>query len=339
MGQNPASSTQADATVGGTPARPVVLFVDDEQRILNTMRIMFRRHYEVLTASGGEEALALIKERPVDVLVSDQRMPGMSGFELLREARHVRPGAMRILLTGYSDLNAIVGSINEGEIFRYINKPWANDHLQSVVAQAAETARDITVMDKAELLASSPDDHKQAAPQPPVRHENEPPPPILLLDDDRESVNHLRGILGDEYELHHASSIDAGLDLLQRHGIGVLVVETEVGGEGVAQLLGLLKQKHPAVVTVVLTGRSDADVAIRLINEGQIYRFLIKPARERMFKLALNSALLRHKTLLGNPNLNKRYQVEEKPKSEVSGKLMDRIGKIRILFGNNGAAA
>src|SRR3546814_8276602 len=68
-------------------------------------------------------------------------MPGMTGIELLRTARELNPNAMRILLTGYSDLNAIIGSINEGEIFRFINKPWSNDDLTTTVARAVSTAR------------------------------------------------------------------------------------------------------------------------------------------------------------------------------------------------------
>src|SRR3546814_7790448 len=68
-------------------------------------------------------------------------MPGMTGIELLRTARELNPNAMRILLTGYSDLNAIIGSINEGEIFRFINKPWSNDDLTTTVARAVSAAR------------------------------------------------------------------------------------------------------------------------------------------------------------------------------------------------------
>src|SRR5690349_6712059 len=94
-----------------------VLFVDDEPRVLSTMRMLFRNHYEMFFAESGQAALDLLAKQTVDVIVSDQRMPGMTGIEMLRSARERNPHAMRILLTGYSDLNAIIGSINEGEIF------------------------------------------------------------------------------------------------------------------------------------------------------------------------------------------------------------------------------
>src|SRR3546814_612323 len=118
-----------------------VLFVDDEPRVLTTMRILFRARYELFFAESGAAALELLKTQPIDVIVSDQRMPGMTGIELLRTARELNPNAMRILLTGYSDLNAIIGSINEGEIFRFINKPWSNDDLTTTVARAVSAAR------------------------------------------------------------------------------------------------------------------------------------------------------------------------------------------------------
>src|SRR5689334_22428918 len=101
-----------EPSVGQTippPGRARVLFVDDEESILTTMRIMFRRHYDVLLANNGEQALQLLRNNDVDVLVSDQRMPGMMGVEVLREARAIRPRTMRVLLTGYSDFSAIIG--------------------------------------------------------------------------------------------------------------------------------------------------------------------------------------------------------------------------------------
>src|SRR5262245_43868465 len=134
-----------EAPVGQTIPHPSgqrarLLFVDDEESILTTMRIMFRRHYEVLLASNGEQALELLRNNDVDVLISDQRMPGMMGVEVLREARGIRPRTMRVLLTGYSDFSAIIGSINEGEVYRFVHKPWSNAEFQSIIAQAVEAA-------------------------------------------------------------------------------------------------------------------------------------------------------------------------------------------------------
>jgi serine/threonine-protein kinase len=114
-----------------------VLFVDDEERILRAETI-FRNKYHVLTARNGQEALEFIGKFRIPVIVSDQRMPGMLGVELLRRSRDVSPDSVRILLTGYSDLASIVGSINEGEVYRFVNKPWDNQELQQVMAEAVE---------------------------------------------------------------------------------------------------------------------------------------------------------------------------------------------------------
>src|SRR5690606_21386939 len=109
--------------------------------ILRTLALAFGARYRVLTANSGREAVELLRDNPVQVVVSDQRMPQMTGVEVLREAREMQPAAMRILLTGYAELTSIVGSINDGEIFRYVQKPWQLDTLRDTIAEAVEIAR------------------------------------------------------------------------------------------------------------------------------------------------------------------------------------------------------
>ncbi len=120
--------------------RGTLLFVDDERRVLTSMRAMFRREYEVLLANSGQEALDLLNDHEVDVIVSDQRMPGMTGVEVLKAVKQRAPNAMRILLTGYADLKAIEASINEGEVFRYLTKPCAGEELKEAIGLAAGIA-------------------------------------------------------------------------------------------------------------------------------------------------------------------------------------------------------
>jgi DNA-binding NtrC family response regulator len=120
--------------------RGTVLFVDDERRVLTSMRAMFRRDYEVLLANSGQEAIDLLRDHMVDVIVSDQRMPGMTGVEVLKAVKRLAPNAMRILLTGYADLKAIEASINEGEVFRYLTKPCPSEELKEAIGLAADIA-------------------------------------------------------------------------------------------------------------------------------------------------------------------------------------------------------
>ena len=97
------------ATIAGPGVPPRVLFLDDDERILKTLKALFRSRYDVLTTTEGQIALEYMKQGHVHVVVSDQRMPGMTGVEFLRKAKEISPNTIRILLTGYSDLTAIVG--------------------------------------------------------------------------------------------------------------------------------------------------------------------------------------------------------------------------------------
>lgn len=115
-----------------------VLFVDDEEGNLKAFRSTFRREMEIHTASSGPEALAILEREPIHVIVSDQRMPGMSGSDLLAIARKRFPRSMRILLTGYADLEAVIAAVNQGGIHAYATKPWDANDLMLRIQQAYE---------------------------------------------------------------------------------------------------------------------------------------------------------------------------------------------------------
>ena len=301
-------------------AKARVLFVDDEPRVLTTMRMLFRAHYEVYFAEGGTQALELLRKQPVDVVVSDQRMPGMSGIELLRAARDLNPNAMRILLTGYSDLNAIIGSINEGEIFRFVNKPWSNDDLSTTVARAVTAAR-----------ASAAVTAKAGETPTPVL--TGPLPAVLVMDDDERVPAQIQAILGKECRVFGATTMSEAVDLLEREHIGVVISDTRVQDHPVVNLISTLKQHHPELVSVILTERADAGAAIDLINQGQIYRFITKPIIDNACKITVNSALKQHERLKESPELHQRYEVaqtpEPPPPTSGSGRLLDRIRSLR----------
>jgi DNA-binding NtrC family response regulator len=129
--------TRQDISSGN---KPRLLFVDDEQRVLNSMRIMFKRQFELFLASSGAEAIQIIKHEDIDVIVADHRMPQMTGVDVLTQVRALSPRTVRILLTGYADLDAVEGSINDGEVFRFLTKPCAPDHLRETIALAAKLA-------------------------------------------------------------------------------------------------------------------------------------------------------------------------------------------------------
>lgn len=117
--------------------QPKVLFVDDEPQILEALSQLFEATYDVYTAVGGEAALAMMKQLPdLAVVVSDQRMPGMKGVDVLAAAQRYVPHATRILLTGFADADAVLDSVNVSAIFRYVKKPWKPSELEEVMRLA-----------------------------------------------------------------------------------------------------------------------------------------------------------------------------------------------------------
>lgn len=115
-----------------------LLIVDDEAPNIRLLERLFRQDYFCLTASSGEEAIQLLDQHDVAVIVSDQRMPKMSGLELLKRSADRRPHMVRILLTGYTDLEPLVEAVNCGLVYMYVSKPWSNEDLKLRVIRAVE---------------------------------------------------------------------------------------------------------------------------------------------------------------------------------------------------------
>lgn len=136
---------------------PVILFVDDEPSILAaSRRIFLEEPVEVITACGGEEALAMLRERDVAVIVSDNMMPGMTGIQFLEKSKLIAPDAMRILMTGYADIQAAIDAINRGGVFRFLTKPWDNDHFRKTVLEGIREHHVVVALksaDEAKLLS------------------------------------------------------------------------------------------------------------------------------------------------------------------------------------------
>lgn len=115
-----------------------VLYVDDEPNNLLAFQAGFRRYYEIYTANTVAEGLKILNENEIEVIIADQRMPKTTGVEFFNIIRKVNPDPVRILLTGYTDIEAIIDAINKGEIFRYIKKPWDEMELMTAIKNAHE---------------------------------------------------------------------------------------------------------------------------------------------------------------------------------------------------------
>ncbi len=120
------------------PRQPVLLVVDDEPANLQKLKRTFVAEYRVLEAASGEEAFAIAGREDVDLVITDQKMPRMSGIELLKRILKIKPDVMRIVLTGYTEVEDLIHAINDGHVYRYITKPWDPVELRIVVRQALE---------------------------------------------------------------------------------------------------------------------------------------------------------------------------------------------------------
>jgi len=126
--------------VTGSPAPTAVLYVDDEEHNLMAFRAAFRRQFTVHTSTSGREALAILRQHPIPIVVTDQRMPDMTGVQFLEAIIPEFPDTIRMILTGFSDVDAIIKAINTGRVYRYVTKPWDEQELLMTLRGAAALA-------------------------------------------------------------------------------------------------------------------------------------------------------------------------------------------------------
>jgi response regulator RpfG family c-di-GMP phosphodiesterase len=115
-----------------------ILYVDDEENNLVSFKATFRLKYNVMIASSADAAIKILESKPVEIIITDQRMPQMTGIEFLEKIIDKYPDPIRILLTGYADMNAVIDAVNKGKIFHYLSKPWSEQELNETIKKAFE---------------------------------------------------------------------------------------------------------------------------------------------------------------------------------------------------------
>ena len=292
--------------------RPAALFVDDEERVLNALSYLFRDLYEIETATSGAQALERMRERRFHVLVSDQRMPEMPGVELLRQAKDAAPGTVRLLLTGYSDLAAIVGSVNEGEVFRFVSKPWQEEDLCATVAEAVDVA--------IALEAAA------AGPAPAL-----PPNASVLVLGDAALGRAVRELAKNAYKVHDAADTESALEVLAAEEIAALVCDLDGAGDPAA-LLRILKEQSPQTQLIATSAAADSELIIGLINEARICRFLRRPVNFSLLQGALATALQRYARLARSPGLLRTESAKAGKRGAAENFILGRLKSIGGRF-------
>ncbi|MCB1875832.1 MAG: response regulator [Chromatiales bacterium] len=254
------------------PAKPALLFVDDEVRILRSMVALFRPDYDVFTAGSGVEALEALDHNDVNVIVCDQRMPYMSGVETLAQARKISPQTIRILLTGYTDLNTALVTANEADVFQYVHKPWDNHSFRKVIDQAVHVPTTEAQIAHPEIARNLPWS-------------------ILILDEDHSVYTPIKARFAGQFDIHQAGSIPEALSFVMIHNIAVVVADNYVSGQSTLEFLTILRKDHPNIVTIVVSDSHDEPLVTQLINQTHTFRILPKPIRPSRLVHSVEEAL------------------------------------------------
>ena len=302
-------------------SKPTVLLIDDEERIVRSLRMLFFSGYNVRVTTDPHEAINILREERVHVIVSDQRMPLMQGSELLRIARETSPATMRILLTGYSDLNASIASVNEGEVFRYLMKPWDAAEVKKVVAEAAAIAEASFAV---QLHTDVPVDIATAKPR------------VLIMDHDESTAKTVHETLGDRCEIIWASDAQHAMEELAKQDVSVVVSDLMLGETNVGYILKTIKQLNPQTQCIVVTSFSDTSRLIELINQAQITRFLPKPVNKGILARNLETMLERFHAIRSQPALQNRQTVapiSDPQEKLLAGNFMGLLGRLRARIG------
>lgn len=269
-----------------------IAFIDDESRVLRTLKMQFKRQYTVFATTDPDEYLRIIDEHNIHVAISDQRMPKMSGVDILRQVKQRSPRTVRILLTGYADLSSIVASLNQGEIYRYLTKPWKTDELNQTVQRAVEYAQVLETVDTKQLDS--------------VSDNSSPVGRVLLLTTSPNLSEKVQAQLGSQYHITCKDSIAQAVQTLSNDEVmrdyHVLVVDLDAEQDN-ENMLATLQKKLPYLVVVALTSQHDSQRLIRMINERQVYRSIPKPITPALLQATVSQAFARHHVLAAEPKL------------------------------------
>jgi len=301
-----------------TGAKKNVLFVDDEEAIVNSLKLLFRRQkkFNVITTTNQQEALDIVDQNEIHVVVSDMRMPGMSGAELLLHVKEKSPNTMRILLTGYAEMENIIKSINTGEVYRFLEKPWSNSDLKTKITEAVDIS---STLWESEQQGTGEKTLSELS-------SNNTTGSLLFVGDNESNILEKITSHFEQVEIHSANNLQKAVSLLAKNDdILTIIVQATTYYHSTVSLLKILKAEFPMLVSIVIANDKDSKLAMQLVNEAQVFRYLTEPMEKEKLYRHVQQALQYSATLRISPVLVKRHAVEEISEEEKT-KILDIIG-------------
>lgn len=295
-----------------------ILLLHSEQSTLDSLRSGFSDRYTVHCATSGSEALNIFVETPINVIISAQDLPGMSGLDALREAKKRSPDTIGILLAGDADqgLEALVG---DEEVFQIVRGKVTGDSLLKLVENATRQMRLMALAGAANDTAANVDEPAEhivmetsengsaiisgGTGRMPILNTEKVSAAVsvgsrsvdvLVLTKDQEFLTTIRESSRGMHTVHYANTLSQADETIRKHKIGVAVVDSAMVGQKVEQLTQHLRKGSARLVSIVAGRRDDGEMLMDLINRGKVYRFLLKPVSPGRARLAVEASVKHH---------------------------------------------
>ncbi len=290
-----------------------VLLLHSDQGTLDKLGAEFDLRYTVHLATSGSQALKALAEAPIDIFVSSQDLPGMSGLEALREAKKRSPQTHGILLTN-ATADEGAAFVGHDEVFQIVRGDVTGEALVELVDNASQQmqlpllskpANDTTAHADGgaeNIVMETADDGSSIISQSSVRLRalnvksiaTAAPVDVLVLTTDAEFLETIRSSSRSTHKFHSATTLPEADDIIRNHKIGVAVVDAAIVRDKVEQLTQYLRREAPRLVSVVAGRRDDGEMLMDLINRGKLYRFLLKPVSSGRARLAVEASVKFH---------------------------------------------
>jgi response regulator RpfG family c-di-GMP phosphodiesterase len=261
-----------------------LMVVDDEPDNLEILYRTFQRDFQVFKAHSGHTALEILEqEGEMAVIISDQRMPLMNGTEFLSRTVDHFPDTMRILLTGYTDVEDLVDAINSGKVFKYITKPWNPENVKAVVLQAADTYRVLKrrinelrrllvlnalispgKISNSDIVETSSETSKRLK--------------LMVVDDEPDNLDLLYRTFRREFRVFKADSARTALEILEQQGeMAVIISDQRIPEMKGTEFFRIAAERFPDTMRMLLTGYTDVEDLVDAVNSGHVFKYITKP--------------------------------------------------------------